>query len=87
MRAAIFKVKDTTVKYDGRELTHIKGPRNMFVIAQAECDLIKKRLDPEVQLTYQPDPVNDTAEILIKRYKGQMVRLAAAQKVSPDRVY
>ena len=48
---------------------------------------IKKRLDPEVQLTYQPDPVNDTAEILIKRYKGQMVRPAAAQKVSPDRVY
>jgi hypothetical protein len=42
----------------------------MFVIAQAECDLIKKRLDPQVQLTYQPDPVNDTAEILIKLIQG-----------------
>lgn len=87
MRAATFKLKDTTVQYDGQELKHISGPRNMFVVAQADCDLIKKRLDPDVQFTYQPDPVNDTAEILIKRYKGQMIRPAAAQKITPDRIY
>lgn len=87
MRVAVFKLKNTVVQYDGQELKRVKGPRNMFVVARAECDLIKKRLDPEVQFTYQPDPVNDTAEILIKRYEGQMIRPAAAQKVSPDRVY
>lgn len=87
MRVAVFKLKNTVVQYDGQELKLVKGPRNMFVVARAECDLIEKRLDPQVQLTYQPDPVNDTAEILIKRYEGQMIRPAAAQKVSPDRVY
>ena len=87
MRVAVFKLKNTVVQYDGQELKLVKGPRNMFVVARVECDLIKKRFDPEVQFTYQPDPVNDTAEILIKRYEGQMIRPAAAQKVSPDRVY
>jgi len=87
MRVAVFKLKNTVVQYDGQELKLVKGPRNMFVVARVECDLIKKRFDPEVQFTYQPDPVNDTAEILIKRYEGQMIRPAAAQKVSPNRVY
>ena len=87
MRVAVFKLKNTVVQYDGQELKLVKGPRNMFVVARVECDLIKKRFDPEVQFTYQPDPVNDTAEILIKRYEGQLIRPAAAQKVSPNRVY
>ena len=87
MRAVTFKLRDTTVQYDGEKLKHVSGPRNMFVIAQADCELIENGVDPEARFSYQPDPVTDTAEILIKRYDGRMVRPASAQKIVPGRIY
>lgn len=87
MRAVTFKLRDTTVQYDGEKLKHISGPRNMFVIAQADCELIEKGIDPEARFSYQPDPITDTAEILIKRYEGRMVRPASKQKIVPGRIY
>lgn len=87
MRMVTFKLRDTTVQYDGQKLKHISGPRNMFVVAQGDCELIQERADPDVEFTYQPDRVNGTADILIKRYGGRMVRPAPALKFDPEAIY
>lgn len=87
MRAVTFKLRDTTVQYDGEKLKHISGPRDMFVVAQADCELIESGVDPEARLSYQPDPITDTANILIKRYDGRMIRPGSKQKIVPGRIY
>lgn len=87
MRTATFKLKDTTVSYDGQTLKHISGPRNMFIVAKTDCEMIQDRVDPDVVFSYQPDPVNNMAEILISRYNGRMIRPAAAQDIVEGRIY
>jgi hypothetical protein len=87
MRTATFKLQNTTLSYDGRQLRHLSGPRNMFVVAQADCEMIQHRIDPDVGFSYQPDPINSVVDILMDRYDGHMIRPASAQKIVEGRIY
>ena len=86
-RQATFKLQDTTVRFNGADLSHVHGPRNVFMAAQADVMMMQEGLHPTMSPSYLPDTVNDTAQLLIKEYGGRMIRPASPLKFDPEVIY
>jgi hypothetical protein len=86
-RVTTFQLRDTVMSFDGDELSHVRGPRSMLVIAQGDVDMMQESAHPKTAFRYLPDRVNDIPELLIKEYGGKMMRRAKAPKFDPDVVY
>lgn len=86
-RVTTFQLRDTVMSFDGDELSLVRGPRGMFVVAQGDIDLIQKSAHPKTRFQYLPDRVNDIPELLVKEYGGKVIRPAKAEKFDPKAIY
>lgn len=95
MRQVVFELdgaqfkqdKPTVLRYNGREMTLVRGNDMILMLMQMEAKWIRKGLHPEFPMIYEPDPVTTIPRLLLSKYKGRVIKEPDALPVRSDVKY